>query len=980
MLIFSAMAVFGQGYKGSVRVTVKTSDGSPLPGAVTTLSASTFNRSFVSDANGEVRFVGLTPDRYELRVVMSGFNTVVRPAVIVDAGANVRLSIVMEPSTQTEELVVTAETPLMDATQVGTKEVLTTEEIELIPQARDPWAVMDSIPGLQTDRINIGGNESGQQGQWVGKGDDGDQAAWVIDGVEFTDFAAEGASQSYLDFGSFAQIGFETGGTGVESGSGGTVINFVTKQGSNKHTGSMRLLWADENFSSTNVDGDDPANRNADGSLKQNTVFETFEKGFEIGGPIIKDRLWYWGAFNQNNVKNITRSGQRDDTDLENISLKLHGDITATTRATVFYTVGDKLKFGRGAGPTRAPETTWNQDGPSPIYKFEVSQLVGQNTELQLILGRVDGGFQLQPIGGFDGQAYYDEFDGRWENTIRNSVNRRPQRTYLMKGSTYLTLGGADHDFTYGIEYKEATSKFLGTWGGEGEQVNGNVWMDDYHYTLDNEDPNDDAPSWVYIMRDSATATEIEQSVIYIQDQMTFGNWTLRGGLRYTKAEANNIGADVRANPLFPEILPALNYNGDSPQFDWSTIAPQISATYTFGDDNQYFLRGSYRKYYDNISVNQADFINPVSFSYVLAQWDDKNRDQQFTVDEVVFEDPNNPYLRRSNVNINDPALAESQDKIDPNLDPPESDEFIVGAEWSITPNLSVGGAYTYRVKDNFVSSFRMDETTGGILDSSFWEVIYDGPVNGDPHPVTGETVNVTQYALSEEGYQRSPNAIDLLTNNPGYEEVYHGLEFTITKRMSNRWMMRGHLSWQDWTHNVDASGFQNPNITTSRGVVDGGPVLLASGGSGSKGDVYLGSATYTAYLNGVYQLPWDVSISGSVTAREGYAAPLYYNERHTGFIGLNSDGTGRQGTVSSDLSAGDSDLLRMDDIFLVNLKLSKLFTMGSTKVTVACEVFNATNDDAIIQQSRRVDSSTYGRINETLAPRIARFSATINF
>lgn len=972
-LAASVMTAFGQGYKGSIRVSVG-ADGAALPGAIVSLTASTFNRSFVTDASGDVRFVGLTPDKYELKVTMSGFNTVVRPNVVVDTGANVRLVISMEPSTQAEEMVVTQEIPLMDQTKMGTGTVLTTDELEMLPQARDPWAVLDSIPGLQTDRINIGGNESGQQGQWVGKGDNGTNSAWIIDGVEFTDFAAEGASQSYLDFGSFQQIGFETGGSGVETGASGTVLNFVTKQGSNRHTGSMRLLWADEDFSSTNVDRNDPANINPDGSLKQNTVFETFEKGFEIGGPIIKDRLWYWGAFNQNSIKNIVRSGQRDDTELENISLKIHGDITSSTRATFFYTEGDKLKFGRGAGNSRAPETTWNQTGPSPIYKFEISQTIGQHTELQFIYGRVDGGFQLEPIGDSDTiQASYNEVLGRWENTYANSINNRPQRNYVVKGSTFISSSKMDHELSYGFDYKEAQADFRQTWG----EGSGNLFVDDYHGF------GDGSPSYVYFYRDSATSSAIESTNVHVQDSMTFGNWTVKAGLRFNRSEGNNVGASINANPLIPDIVPALAYQGDEPQFTWNTIAPQIAATYTFGEDNQFLVRGSYRKYYDNISTGDVNFINPVGAGRVIAYWSDTNGDGQFQLGEEQFPVPSDPYFWSSGINRQDPASATSLDTIDPNLEPPEVDEFILGGEWSITPTFSVAMSYTYRNKSNFSWTPLIDETTGQPLDRSFYQIIATGfdTSGGEPivNPATGETVELVQWARTAEGRDRTPNEISRLMNRPDYEQNYHGLELTLTKRMSNRWMMRGHISWQDWTRDVGPNSLQNPEIGTTRAAEDGSPIVVQSTGSGDKGDVFMGSATYTAHINGVYQLPWDMAISGNLTAREGYALPLYYNFTNR------DPATGTNATSS--LSAGPIDQYKADDIFLCNLKLSKVFKMGSTKVDLGVEVFNVFNDDAIMQTTRRIDTMATDengvrtpRIDERLAPRLARFSATINF
>jgi Ca-activated chloride channel family protein len=80
--------------------------------------------------------------------------------------------------------------PLLDERRISTGATVSLEELEKIPTARDPWAVLQETPGVQTDRINVGGNESGQQSQYVGPGAKGDQQVWSVDGVVITDMAA----------------------------------------------------------------------------------------------------------------------------------------------------------------------------------------------------------------------------------------------------------------------------------------------------------------------------------------------------------------------------------------------------------------------------------------------------------------------------------------------------------------------------------------------------------------------------------------------------------------------------------------------------------------------------------------------------------------------------------------------------------------------------------------------------------------------
>ena len=91
------------------------------------------------------------------------------------------------------------------------------------------------------------------------------------------------------------------------------------------------------------------------------------DRGIELGGPILKDRLWAWGAFSRNNINLLTAtllsSGQRflDKTLLMNENIKVNAQILPSNSFVGTDSYGDKVKIGRNAGPTRPPETAWNQ-------------------------------------------------------------------------------------------------------------------------------------------------------------------------------------------------------------------------------------------------------------------------------------------------------------------------------------------------------------------------------------------------------------------------------------------------------------------------------------------------------------------------------------------------------------------------------------------------------------------------------------------
>jgi hypothetical protein len=96
------------------------------------------------------------------------------PNVVVNVGRNTNIEVSLTAAVE-EVVTVTAESPLLDERKISTGSTVTQTELEKVPTSRDPWAILGTTPGVQTDRINVGGNESGQQSQYVGPGSNGDQ-------------------------------------------------------------------------------------------------------------------------------------------------------------------------------------------------------------------------------------------------------------------------------------------------------------------------------------------------------------------------------------------------------------------------------------------------------------------------------------------------------------------------------------------------------------------------------------------------------------------------------------------------------------------------------------------------------------------------------------------------------------------------------------------------------------------------------------
>ena len=163
-------------------------------------------QTFMTEGSGEYRFLNLAPGPYKITATLSGFTTVVREDVIVAVGRSVELPLALKIATVAETITVVGESPVIDTRATGTATNFTADELAKIPTSRDPFALMRSVPGVLVDRVNIGGNETGQQSNFASKGTRPQDAVWTLDGVDITDMAATGASPTYFNYDNFEEI------------------------------------------------------------------------------------------------------------------------------------------------------------------------------------------------------------------------------------------------------------------------------------------------------------------------------------------------------------------------------------------------------------------------------------------------------------------------------------------------------------------------------------------------------------------------------------------------------------------------------------------------------------------------------------------------------------------------------------------------------------------------------------------------------
>ena len=304
LLFLMSTVASAQEATGSLYGTIVDAERNLLPGVSVTLAGMGASQVQISDVQGKFRFLKLDPGVWSLSTALEGYSSLEYPDIDIRAGRSATLELQMSAAVE-DIITVTGQTPLLDERKLALGTLITEVDLESVPTAGDPWAMLNQAPGVMVDKIYVGGSRN-EQMFFTAPGVDRKQNDWLIDGVQITDMAAM-STPTYYDLEQFDQVELITGGNDISKPTAGVSINMVTKRGTNELRGSARFLVTEDDLflffkqSSPDVDPDDfPPGQDTD--IQTNQINSIQNYGFEAGGPVIRDRLWFWGSFGVNDV------------------------------------------------------------------------------------------------------------------------------------------------------------------------------------------------------------------------------------------------------------------------------------------------------------------------------------------------------------------------------------------------------------------------------------------------------------------------------------------------------------------------------------------------------------------------------------------------------------------------------------------------------------------------------------------------------
>ena len=585
----------------------------------------------------------------------------------------------------------------------------------------------------------------------------------------------------------------------------------------------------------------------------------------------------------------------------------------------------------------RPPETTWNQQGPTNIYKVEGSQIFGPALILSAKFAYVDLEFGLTPQSGLNAQVYRDFAAQIWHGGFLYSASNRAQYQTQVDGN----WSRGRHDVTFGLHQRRTSSNEVSGWPGDGTTTVINLERQGVPTGV----------GFANITRAGVSSSSTSTWSGYIGDVIALNRWTFNLGLRFDRQRGRNEASGAPANGLAPSILPALEYPG-GPEIGWDDFSPRLGVTYRLTDTT--ILRGSYARFASQLTSSLITFDNAAGSGSIQYFFRDANGDHLAQTSELM-----GPTGTVSGVNPADPSAPYSPNQVDPELTAPSVQTVMAGVEREVMPNFSVA----INLGHGYMSSATWPPFIG-LGREDFVEYRTAGSAGG----VTSST---PVYRLVS-GTSLPPGSGRMLSNRDGYHQRYWNIDLVGTKRLANRWMVRGFLTLQQQREYFDepALSIQDPTpryesqAAVASGFLDGGLAVNAQALS-----EFVINAKWIYSVAGLYELPWGLNVAGTVYGRQGY--PAFET------ITVNRpDGLGLTGVLVDP----DLDASRYSSVHLVDLRIQKTLAWRRVRTTLDFDLFNAFNSGVVLRQFREATAMTFRRPQEIVAPRLARVGLQMRF
>src|SRR5262245_47942963 len=274
---------------------VKDATGAVLPGVTVEAASPALIeqvRTVTTDSNGAYKIENLRPGLYTLTFSLPGFSSVKRDAVELASNFTSTINAELKVGAVEETVTVSGESPVVDVQSNVKAQVLSREILDAVPSAHTIQSVGQLVVGVTLTAPDVGGSQAMQQTYFTVHGLGAAQTAVLMDGMIINGLQGDGAIQSYLNDAGNQEMVYQTGGGNVDSPSGGVKINLVPKEGGNRFSGSVFFGYESSSLQSNNL----TPFLASHGVSSVDKIGKYNDTNFTLGGPVMKDQLWFFGS------------------------------------------------------------------------------------------------------------------------------------------------------------------------------------------------------------------------------------------------------------------------------------------------------------------------------------------------------------------------------------------------------------------------------------------------------------------------------------------------------------------------------------------------------------------------------------------------------------------------------------------------------------------------------------------------------------